>query len=192
MRQGTTTSNRWAAVASAAAVLAMAAAGCGDAAGTSAATSAGPRSAADSSTVTTTVQTQPTIDPAVAVWARAWKRKVEAPMERATARLAASIDAALAGNSTAAYRLTRPLDALSNCRNPLEMGGLAQTPPELVTARRRTLSACREIFIGTNGFVAGLNSLSPTRANAGIARIWHGVASLRRIAHEVKRATQPQ
>lgn len=112
-------------------------------------------------------------------------------MERATARLAASIDAALAGNATAGYRLTRPLDALSNCRNPLELG-LAHTPPEMVAARRRTLSACREIFVGTNGFVAGLNSLSPARANAGIARIRHGVASLRRIAREVKRAAEPR
>ena len=188
MRQGTTTSIRWAAIA-AAAVLAVVAAGCGGAIGTPAAAPADSEAAADSSG-TGTVQTR-AIDPAVAHWARAWKRKVEVPMERATARLAATIDAAIAGNSTAAYRLTHPLDVLSNCRNPLDLG-LAQTPPELAAARRRTLSACRVIFVGTNEFVAGLNSLSPARANAGLARIWHGVASLRRTAHMVKRAAQPE
>jgi hypothetical protein len=97
----------------------------------------------------------------------------------------------MAGNSTAAYRLTRPLNALSNCRNPLDLG-LAQTPPDLAVARRRTLGACREIFIGTSKFIAGLNSLSPAQGNAGLARIWDGVASLRRIAREVRRAAQPQ
>jgi hypothetical protein len=191
MRQGPTTSIRWAAIA-AAAVLATAAAACGSAAGPSPASSAEPRIAAGGERVTTSAQTQePATDPAVAHWARAWRRKIEAPMERAAARLAASIDTALAGNSTAAYRLTRPLTALSNCRNPLEMG-LARTPPDLAAARRRTLNACREIFVGTNQFVAGLNSLSTARANAGIGRIRHGVASLRRIARVVRRAAQPR
>jgi len=189
MRQGTTTSIRWIAIATA--VLALAAAGCGDTAGTSVATSAHSEAAAGSSTTATLPAQASQADPAVAHWARAWKRKIEEPMERATVRLAASIDAALAGNATAGYRLTGPLNALSNCRNPLELG-LVQTPSEMAAARRRTLSACREIFIGTNGVVAGLNSLSPARADAGIARIRHGVASLRRIARQVKRAAQPR
>ena len=113
------------------------------------------------------------------------------PMGRATTRLAASIGPALAGSSAAAFRLTPALNALSNCRNRLDIS-LAQTPPELTTARRRTIHACRLIYVGTDRVIAGLNRLSSTTADAGIARVRHGVAMLRRIGHEVKRAARPQ
>ena len=91
-------------------------------------------------------------------------------MQRATTRLAANVGPALAGSSSAAYRLTPAFNALSNCRNPLDIG-LAQTPPELTRARRQTIHACRLIYVGTDRVISGLNTLSSTTADAGIARV---------------------
>lgn len=112
-------------------------------------------------------------------------------MKRATASLAANVGPALAGSSAAAYRLTPAFNALSNCRNPLDIG-LAETPPEMARARKQTVHACRLIYVGTDGVISGLNTLSSATADAGIARVRHGVAMLRRIGHEVKRAARPQ
>jgi hypothetical protein len=134
---------------------------------------------------------RPSVDPTGAHWAKAWRQKIEVPIERATTRLAANIGPALSGSSTAAFRLTPALNTLSNCRNPLDMK-LARTPPELATARTRTVHACRVIYVGTDRVISGLNTLSATTADAGIARLRHGVAMLRRIGDEVKRAARPQ
>jgi hypothetical protein len=188
------TSIRWATVGTVAALVA-AAAGCGGGVGSGAAVSAS-TTAAGTGTSTTTTPTplmwpRPTVDPAVAHWAKAWKHKISLPMQRATTRLAANVGPALAGSSAAAYRLTPAFNTLSNCRNPLDIG-LAQTPPELARARRQTIHACRLIYIGTDVVISGLNTLSSTTADAGIARVRHGAAMLRRIGHEVRRAARPQ
>jgi hypothetical protein len=182
------TSIRWATVGTVAALVA-AAAGCGGGVGSGAAVSASTVPA--ETTTPTTTSTEPRVDPAIAHWAKAWKRKIELPMQRATTRLAADVEPALAGSSSAAYRLTPAFNALSNCRNPLDIG-LAQTPPELARARRQTIRACRLIYVGTDGVISGLNTLSGTTADAGIKRVRQGVAMLRRIGHEVKRAARPQ
>jgi hypothetical protein len=185
------TSIRWATIGTAA--LVAAATGCGGgtrAAAVSASTSPA-RTAPSTATPTPLMWPRPTVDPAVAHWAEAWKRRIELPMQRATTRLAANVRPALAGNSSAAYRLTPAFNALSNCRNPLDIG-LALTPPEMARARKHTIRACRLIYVGTDGVISGLNTLSSTTADAGIARVRHGVATLRQIGHEVKRAARPQ
>lgn len=179
---------RWATVGSAV-VLVVAAAGCGGGVGGGPGVS-GSTTPAGTATSTAT-SPEPTVDPAVAHWAKAWRRKIEAPMERATTRLAANVGPELAGSSVAAYRMTPALNALSNCRNPLDLG-LVQTPPELARARRQTIRACRVIYVGTDAVISGLNALNRTTADAGIARVRHGVAMLRRIGHEVKRAARPR
>ena len=187
------TSIRWATVGTAAALVA-AAAGCGGGVGGGPAVSASTTPAGTVTSTTTPTPLmwpRPSVDPAVAHWARAWRRKIELPMQRATTRLAANVGPALAGSSSAAYRLTPAFNALSNCRNPLDIG-LAQTPPELARARRQTIDACRQIYIGTDRVISGLNTLNSTTADAGIARVRHGVAMLHRIAHEVRRAARPQ
>jgi len=187
------TSIRWATVGTAAALVA-AAAGCGGGVGSGAAVSAGTMAAGTGTSTTTPTPLmwpRPTVDPAVAHWAQAWKRKIALPMQRATTRLAASVGPALAGSSAAAYRLTPAFNTLSNCRNPLDIG-LAQTPHELARARKQTIRACRLIYVGTDGVISGLNTLSSTTADAGIRRVRQGVAMLRRIGHEVKRAARPQ
>jgi hypothetical protein len=130
------------------------------------------------------------VDPAVAHWAKAWKRKVERPMQRAAARLAASIGPALAGSASASFALTPALNTLSNCRLPLDVG-LADTPSELAKARQQTIRVCRLIYV-TDKVIGGLNSLSSATANAGMARVRHGLAMLRRIGREVKRAAGPR
>jgi hypothetical protein len=187
------TSIRWATVGTVAALVATAA-GCGGGVGSGAGVSASTTPAGTGTSTTTPTPLmwpRPTVDPAVAHWAQAWKRKIALPMQRATTRLAANVGPALAGSSSAAYRLTPALNALSNCRNPLDIG-LAQTPPELARARRQTIHACRLIYVGTDRVISGLNTLSATTADAGIERVRHGVAMLRRIGHEVRRAAQPQ
>jgi len=186
------TSIRWARVGATAALVA-AAVGCGGGAGGSpgvSASTAAAGAAASTATPTPLMWPRPSVDPAVAHWAKAWNRKIKIPMERATARLAANVGPELAGSSAAAYRMTPALNALSNCRNPLDMG-LAQTPPELAKARRQTIHACRLIYVGTDAVIAGLNTLSSTAADAGMARVRHGVAMLRRIGREVRRAARP-
>ena len=130
---------RWATVGSAVVIVA-AAAGCGGGVGGGPGVSASTTPAGTPTSTATSPER--TVDPAVAHWARAWKRKIEAPMERATTRLAANVGPELAGSSVAAYRMTPALNALSNCRNPLDLG-LVQTPPELARARRQTIRACR-------------------------------------------------
>jgi hypothetical protein len=186
------TSIRWATVGTAAALV-VAGAGCGG--GVGGGVGGGPAVSASTTpsgtSTSATTSTGPSVDPAVAHWAKAWRRKIELPMRRATTRLAANVGPALAGSSSAAYRLTPAFNALSNCRNPLDVG-LAQTPPELARARRQTIHACRVIYVGTDGVISGLNTLSSTTADAGIARVRHGVAMLRRIGHDVRRAAQPQ
>ena len=187
------TSIRWATVGTAA-VLVAAAAGCGGGVGGGPAVSASttPAGTATSTTTPTPLMwPRPTVDPAVAHWAKAWKRRIELPMQRATARLAANVGPTLAGSSSAAYRLTPAFNALSNCRNPLDVG-LGQTPPELAGARRQTIHACRLIYVGTDRVISGLNTLRGTTADAGIARVRHGVAMLRRIGNDVERAARPQ
>ncbi len=182
------TSTRWATVGTAAALVA-AAAGCGGGVGGGPVVSASTTPSVASTSATTT--TRPTVDPAVAHWAKSWRRRIELPMQRATTRLAANVRPALAGSSSAAYRLTPAFNALSNCRNPLDIG-LAQTPPELARARRQTIHAFRLIYVGTDRVISGLNTLSSTTANAGITRVRRGVAMLRRIGHDVRLAARPQ
>jgi hypothetical protein len=187
------TSIRWATIGTAAALVA-AATGCGGGTegGPAVSASTSPaRTAPSTATPTPLMWPRPTVDPAVTHWAEAWKRRIELPMQRATTRLAANVRPALAGNSSAAYRLTPAFNALSNCRNPLDIG-LALTPPEMAGPRKHTLRACRLIYVGTDGVISGLNTLSSTTADAGIARVRHGDAMLRQIGHEVKRAARPQ
>lgn len=186
-----TTSIRWATIGTAAV---LAAAGCGGGAGGG---PGGPASTTplggrpSTATPTPLMWPRPTVDPAVARWAKAWKRRIERPMQRASGRLAASIGPALGGSSSAAFALTPALNALSNCRLPLDLG-LADTPADLAGARHRTLRACREIYVGTDRVIAGLNSQSGATADAGMARVRHGIAMLRRVDREVKRAARPR
>lgn len=182
-----TTCIRWATVGSAAALVA---AGCGGGVGGAPGVSAS-TSPSGVTTKSTTTSTTPAVDPAVAHWAKAWKRKVEQPMQRAATRLAANIGPALAGSSSASFAMTPALNALSNCRSPLD-AGLADTPADLARARRETIRACRVIYVGTDRVVDGLNSLSGATADAGMARVRHGVAMLRGVGREVKRAARPR
>jgi hypothetical protein len=169
-----------------AAVLVAVAAGCGGGVGGAPAVSA--NTTPGGTTSATTTSTGPTVDPAIAHWAKAWKRKVERPMQRAAARLAASIGPALAGSASASFALTPALNTLSNCRLPLDVG-LADTPSELAKARQQTIRVCRLIYVGTDKVIDGLNSLSSATANAGMARVRHGLAMLRRIGRQVKGTT---
>ena len=179
-------SRRWAAVGAALLVCA----GCGGA-GVAGGAPAPKNTLPAASSATPPGSTGPTVDPAIAHWAKAWKRKIARPMRRATTTLAANLGPAVAGSSTAAFRLTPALNALTNCRNPLDLG-LAQAPPELAKARRRTLAACRAIYLATDGVVAGLNAQSTSAAAAGLARVRKGVQRLRRIERELKQAATPR
>jgi hypothetical protein len=184
MRRGGAPTTRWAAIGTA---VVLAGAGCGGGVG-----GGGVPAPTSAAVVTTpTGSTAPAVDPAVVHWANAWKRRIERPMRRAVTTLAANIDPAIAGSSSAAFRLTPALTALSNCRNPLD-AGLAQTPPELVKERRRTLAACRAIYVATDRVVAGMNTQSAATADAGVTALRDGLDRLRRIGRELKRAAGAQ
>jgi hypothetical protein len=133
----------------------------------------------------------PGVDPEVAQWARKWKHRIAEPMRRAAATLTADAESAAIGDSRATYRLTPALNALSNCRNPLDVG-LAQPPETLIRARKLTLAACRAFFVGTDTVVDGLNAQSTTTTRRGVRRVRHGLVLLRSAEHAVARAVRPQ
>ena len=116
--------------------------------------------------------------------AKAWKRKIAAPDAESNDAARGRRGPALAGSSAAAYRLTPAFNTLSNRRIPLDVG-LAQTPHELAESPQADDPRLPTDLRGHGRRISGLNTLSSTTADAGIARVRQGVAMLRRIGHEV-------
>ena len=172
------------------AVTALAVTGCGGAAAGGDETTRSSASSQHVATSTETTQTTPQTDPAVAKWARQWKHQVGKPARHAVARLAANAPLAVAGNTTASYRLTAAFNVLSNCRLPLETG-MADTPPELLDARKATKAACRVIYVGTDRVIQGLNTQSSSTVAAGVQQVRQGLALLMRAGHQVDQAATP-
>jgi hypothetical protein len=173
------------------AVLLIVLVGCGEAG--SGATSSGESSNTGSTqttteSTTTTTTTTPTVDRAVVRWKKRWGIKIQAPMRRAASILDANAILAVNGDAAASYRLTAAFNTLSNCRNPLELPPLSPTPSVLRKARRLTLAACREFYVGVSGVIEGLNTGSSTTAQAGVARVHKGERTLKRAARLVKAA----
>jgi hypothetical protein len=139
-------------------------------------------------TAESTTSAAPTVDKAVVRWKKRWAIKIQQPMRHAVLVLHANALSAVSGNSAAAYRLTPAFNKLSNCRNPLELPPLSPTPSVLRKARKLTLSACRDFFVGVDGVIAGLNMQDSAAAQAGIRRINNGERTLRNAARVVKTA----
>jgi hypothetical protein len=114
--------------------------------------------------------------------------KIQAPIHRAASILDANAILAVNGDAAANYRLTAAFNTLSNCRNPLELPPLSPTPGVLRKARKLTLAACREFYVGVNGVIEGLNTGSSTAAQAGLARVHDGERTLKRAARVVRSA----
>jgi hypothetical protein len=176
-------------------VIVLALVGCTGGAG-SGATQPGDSSSPDSTqatteittTTTTTTTTTPTVDRSVVRWKKRWAIKIQAPARRAASILDANAILAVNGDATANYRLTAAFNTLSNCRNPLDLPPLSPTPSVLRSARKLTLAACRQFYVGVNGVVEGLNTGSSTTAQAGLARIHDGERTLKRAGRLVKSA----
>jgi hypothetical protein len=128
------------------------------------------------------------VDRAVVRWKKRWGIKIQAPMRHAASILDANAILAVNGDAAASYRLTAAFNALSNCRNPLELPPLSPTPSVLRKARSLTLAACREFYVGVNRVIEGLNTGSSTTAQAGVARVHDGERTLKRAARLVKMA----
>jgi hypothetical protein len=139
-------------------------------------------------TESTTTTITPTVDRAVVRWKKRWRMKVQAPIRHAASILDANAMLAVNGDAAANYRLTGAFNTLSNCRNPLELPPLSPTPSVLRNARRLTLAACRELYLGVSGVIEGLNTGSSTATQAGVARVHRGERTLRRAARLVKTA----
>jgi hypothetical protein len=139
-------------------------------------------------TSTSTTTTTPTVDRAVVRWKKRWGMKIQAPIRHAASILDANAILALSGDAAANYRLTAAFNTLSNCRNPLELPPLSPTPSVLRKARKLTLAACREIYVGVDGVIEGLNTGSSSAAQAGLARVHDGERTLKHAARLVRSA----
>jgi hypothetical protein len=173
------------------AVLVIALVGCGGGTGSGASSpgeSSNTGSTQTTTESTTTTTTTPTVDRAVVRWKKRWGLKIQAPISRAASILDANAILAVNGDAAASYRLTAAFNTLSNCRNPLELPPLSPTPSVLREARKLTLAACREIYVGVDGVIAGLNTGSSSAAQAGLARVHDGERTLKRSARLVKAA----
>ena len=176
----------------AALLIALPLAGCGGGSGNAASSGSSNDGSATTQKTPTTAQSTttpaPTVDSAVVRWKTRWGMKIQRPMRRAASILEANAMLAVNGDSAASYRLTAAFDALSNCRTPLELPPLSPTPGVLGKARKVTLVACREFFVGVNGVIEGLNTDSSATAQAGVSRVREGERTLRQAARLVKSA----
>jgi hypothetical protein len=174
--------------------IAFSLAGCGGGSGTAAPpdspNNGSAETASENTTTTTpsTTTTAPTVDRAVVRWKKRWATKIQRPMLHAASILEANAIPAVNGDSAAMYRLTAAFNTLSNCRNPLELPPLSPTPSVLGKARRMTLAACRDFYLGVDGVIDGLNTGSSTAAQAGLTRVHDGERTLRRAERLVKTA----
>jgi hypothetical protein len=168
-------------------LVALPLAGCGGDAGSG--TTGGLSGVVSSDTTTeSTTSPAPTVDRAVVRWKKRWAIKIQQPMRHAVLVIHANALSAVAGNSAAAYRLTPAFNKLSNCRNPFDVPPLSPTPSVLRQARKLTLSACRDFYLGVNGVIEGLNTQDSAAAQAGIRRINNGERTLKNAARVVKTA----
>jgi hypothetical protein len=175
-------------------VIALSLAGCGEGSGTAAppdSSNNGSTETSSANTTTTTpstTTTAPTVDRAVVRWKKRWATKIQRPMRHAASILEANAILAVNGDSAASYRLTAAFNTLSNCRNPLDLPPLSPTPSVLGKARRLTLAACREFYVGVDGVIEGLNTSSSAAAQAGVSHVRDGERTLKRAARLVKSA----
>ncbi len=136
---------------------------------------------------TTTAEAGPS--PEVVAWARTWRRKVYAPVRKAASTFVANAFAAVDGDSSASYRVSAQLNTLSNCRNPIEIR-LADTPTELLAARRLSLQACRSAYVGVDKFIKGWNqrNFQGYSSDETEARVRDGVRLVKKTLKLLKRA----
>jgi hypothetical protein len=111
-------------------------------------------------------------------------------MRWAAARVVANAGPATGGDAFASYRLTRALDALSNCRTPFSVS-LARTPAPLLRARRLSLAACAAFFTATEHVVAGINASDMAATRSGVAGVRAGLVLLKRAERVLEREARP-